>query len=78
MKSVSLMYFSFLPCLIYTNKINCIDNKLPKYFKQIEINLNLVTIPGENIFVKIGLIISDVTLSFIQYILCTNKIAQHF
>ena len=45
-------------------------NELPKYFKQIEINLSLVTIPGKNIFVPtFSLIILVVTLSFIQYIL---------
>ena len=49
-------------------------NELPKYFKQIEINLSLVTIPGKNIFVPtFSLIILVVTLSFIQYILMLKK-----
>lgn len=78
MKLISLMEFSFTPCLIYTNKVNCMGNKLPKYFKQIEINLNLVTIPGENICVPmINLINIVMTLSFTQYILML-KIDQFF
>lgn len=78
MKLISPMEFSFTPCLIYTNKVNCMSNKLPKYLKQIEINLNLVTNPGENICVPmINLINVVMTLSFTQYILML-KIYQMF
>ena len=50
---------------------------MPKYFKQVEINLYLVTISEENIFVPMtGLILPVVTLPFSQFMLYANKIVK--